>query len=73
MINFIAQLLTLFTVVIASLINLSLNMGDQRLWLTLLSMSLGCILPSPKIPNKNSSISRNASNTNIKDVSQIVL
>lgn len=63
MITYFMQMLTLFCIVLASLINLSMSVGDQRLWLTLLSMSLGCILPTPKISNKNDASSRTPSRT----------
>ncbi len=57
---FIFQVLTLFLISLISMISLALNLGDQRLWLALLSMALGCLLPSPKISNNS-----NNSNTAI--------
>lgn len=49
---FIGQITTLFFVVLVSLANLSFGMGEQKLWITLLSVSLGCLLPTPKLNNK---------------------
>lgn len=64
---FTMQMLTLFCVILASLINLSIDAGDQKLWLTLLTMSLGCILPTPKMSKKGSFLSsRNVSENDIK-------
>ena len=63
LILFIGQIATLFIVVLASLANLSFGIGDQKLWITLLSMSLGCLLPSPKFNSKNSSFSLSRENT----------
>lgn len=53
---FIFQVLTLFSVSLISLINLSLNLEEQKLWVGLLSMSLGCILPAPRLNVKQTSI-----------------
>lgn len=46
---FAFQLVAILIVVIVSLINLSFNNGDQRLWICFLSTSLGFILPNPKL------------------------
>lgn len=46
---FAAQIGLIFIVVIASLINLSLNNGNQNLWMIVLTSCLGYILPNPKL------------------------
>lgn len=63
---FVGQIITLFTIVLISLINISLNTGDQKLWITLLSMSLGCILPTPKFSSKTPVLFERANSSDIK-------
>ena len=46
---FAAQTLILYVVIITSLVNLTLGNEPQTLWITVLSSSLGYILPCPKI------------------------
>lgn len=46
-VTYVVQVLTVFTIVVASLIQLSLGSTDKELWLVLLSTSVGYILPSP--------------------------
>ena len=46
---FIAQIIIIYMVIICCLINLSLDNGKTELWVSLLSYSLGCMLPTPKI------------------------
>lgn len=70
---FIAQISTLFFVILASLINLSLNIGDQKLWITLLSMSLGCILPTPKMNSKPINYLQRDNSTHIKPTLESVV
>lgn len=43
------QVASIFLVVLASLINLSLNVGNQQLWTVVLTGSLGYLMPNPKI------------------------
>ena len=52
---FAAQIGIIYVVVIGSLINLSLEVGDSNLWVALLASSLGYILPAPSLrtPLKN--------------------
>ncbi len=45
------QVFSIFIVIIASLYNLSVKNGDEKLWLSLLSMFLGYLMPNPKIKN----------------------
>ena len=64
---FIFQVIILYIVIITCIINLSLNNGTSELWVSLLSYSLGCILPSPKIKK----LSLNNDNTsNMERVSE---
>ena len=58
---FIFQVIILYIVIITCIINLSLKNGTSELWVSLLSYSLGCLLPSPKI-KKLSLNNDNASN-----------
>ena len=51
---FIFQIIIIYIVIITCIINLSLKNGTSELWVSLLSYSLGCILPSPKIKKINS-------------------
>lgn len=43
------QMASVFLVVLVSLVNLSLNVGNQQLWTIVLTGSLGYIMPNPKI------------------------
>ena len=64
---FIFQVIILYIVIITCIINLSLKNGTSELWVSLLSYSLGCILPSPKIKK----LSLNNDNTsNMERVSE---
>ena len=64
---FIFQVIILYIVIITCIINLSLKNGTSELWVSLLSYSLGCILPSPKIKK----LSLNNDNTsNMEKVSE---
>ena len=45
--SFFAQIVVVYTIIITSLIHLSLKSPDKKLWLILLSSSVGYILPSP--------------------------
>lgn len=46
---YISQITIAFIVIIASLINLSINDENNNMWVALLSSSIGYIMPSPKI------------------------
>ena len=54
---FYAQILIIVIVVVASIVNLSLNSTNHtELWVAVLSTSLGAVLPSPKLkPMKKAS------------------
>ena len=46
---FFVQVIVVFTVVVSCIINLSLLNGHTELWITLLSSSLGYVLPNPSV------------------------
>lgn len=46
---FISQVIILYIVILTCIINLSLKNGISELWVSLLSYSLGCLLPSPQL------------------------
>lgn len=53
---YFSQILIIFCVVVTCLVNLSINQGDKdSLWASLLSASVGYLLPNPKIKKKNDS------------------
>jgi hypothetical protein len=49
---FFTQVIILYVVICVSLANLSLGIGNQTLWSSLLAGSLGYLLPSPSIGKK---------------------
>ena len=49
---FFAQVFLIYIVVIVCLINLSITSESQSVWSTLLSGSIGYLLPAPKISKK---------------------
>ncbi len=46
---FVSQIVILLIVIITSIINISLGVGDEKIWITLLSTSLGVVLPNPSV------------------------
>lgn len=46
---FFSQVILIYIVVIACILNLSLNNGDSNLWTALLALSLGSALPNPSL------------------------
>ncbi len=51
--SYIAQTFIIFFVICAAIINLSLgNSQDKTIWLSLLNVSLGLILPAPNLITK---------------------
>jgi hypothetical protein len=46
---FLCQILVIFIVVCVSLINLSLQWGNQQLWTVVLTSCLGYIMPNPRL------------------------
>lgn len=50
---FISQITILYISIITCFINLSISNGPSELWITILSLSIGSILPSPKVKKKD--------------------
>ena len=46
---FAAQTFILTVIILASIINLALEKGEERLWISLLSTALGLCMPSPSV------------------------
>ena len=68
--TFIFQVIILYIVIITCIINLSLKNGTSELWVSLLSYSLGCLLPSPKIRKLNTTSNDNNSTSNMERISE---
>ena len=51
--TFACQIFILYACILTCLVNLSVGNGSHDLWITLLSLSLGTILPSPKVKTKS--------------------
>ena len=49
---FTCQMSILFIVIISCVINVSLGMKNELLWISLLSSSIGYVLPNPKAPQQ---------------------
>ena len=58
---FFSQVLLIYIVVIACVLNLSLSSENHCLWSSLLSGSLGYLLPAPKLQKQNGAILSNTS------------
>ena len=46
---FLCQVIILYISIITCFVNLIIHNGPNELWITVLSLSLGTILPSPKV------------------------
>ena len=46
---FLCQVIILYISIITCFVNLTVHNGPNELWITVLSLSLGTILPSPKV------------------------
>lgn len=46
---FLSQIIALYLLIISCLINLSIQNGNNELWCSLLSASIGYLLPNPSI------------------------
>ena len=57
---YVCQVIAIFTVILACLVNLSIGGDKAALWSSLLSGSLGYLLPNPKIRNKDERFSPNS-------------
>ena len=69
-VTFIFQVIILYIVIITCIINLSLKNGTSELWVSLLSYSLGCLLPSPKIKKFHLNNNDNSSTSNMERISE---
>ena len=49
---FFTQMILIYIVVCVSLANLSLDIGEEKLWIALLGSCLGYILPNPTLNKK---------------------
>jgi len=49
LISYTSQVVIIFTVILACIINLSLTNLQSELWSSLLSLALGCMLPNPRL------------------------
>ena len=50
---FLCQVIILYISIITCFVNLTVHNGPNELWITVLSLSLGTILPSPKVRKSN--------------------
>jgi hypothetical protein len=53
---YFCQVIAIYLIIIACVINLSLGSDKDSLWSSLLSGSLGYLLPSPKIRRRNDTL-----------------
>jgi hypothetical protein len=63
---FFAQVGIWYIVILAAIVNLSLNNGTSTLWTALLSSSLGYLLPNPKL-EKEEKLSTKQSRLSVRD------
>ena len=50
---FLCQVVILYTVILVSIYNLTIEHGDSTLWTALLSSSLGYLLPNPSMERED--------------------
>ena len=62
------QVIAIFTVIIACVVNLSLGNDKEALWASLLSGALGCMLPNPKIRKNESSYVLNTAEQQLREI-----
>ena len=55
-ITFAIQVIAVYAIIIASVINLSMQHPDKELWLVLLSSCIGYVLPNPGLKYKKRTI-----------------
>lgn len=53
---FFSQIIIIYTVIIASILNISFGNGPLNLWTVLLSSALGYLLPNPSLKNKDGAL-----------------
>ena len=61
---FTFQVSLIFIVACVSLHNLTLQWGNQNLWMMILTSSLGYIMPNPRIKTSNNTIKLNDTTSN---------
>ena len=49
---FFCQVILVYIVVIVCIVNLTIGVNDNQIWIILLSSSLGYLLPSPSVKNE---------------------
>ncbi len=49
---FFSQIIILYLIIITAVVNLSFGSGNDKLWIALLSSSIGYALPNPSIKKK---------------------
>ena len=54
--EWVAQVLVLYILIITCLVNITLNNGNRELWSTLLGSSIGYLLPSPRMKVANNNV-----------------
>lgn len=50
---YFCQVLAIYIIIIACIVNLTLGSDKDTLWASLISASVGFLLPSPKLPGSN--------------------
>jgi len=53
LIKFLCQTILLYIIIVVSIINLSVSNGDNNVWISLLSFSIGVIQNAPKLGKRN--------------------
>lgn len=53
---YLCQVIVLLVVILACILNLSLKNGNTDLWIALLSLSLGCFIPQPKLKSTTTAL-----------------
>ncbi len=61
---FFCQIIILFVVIVAAIVNLTLQTSDIQLWTALLSSSIGYILPNPRLQDNRSTTNQENSQNN---------
>lgn len=67
---FFCQIIILYISILTCFINLTVKNGPTELWISILSLSLGSILPSPKV-KKPSLSRRNPTEEDVKSTSEV--
>lgn len=57
---YFSQIIALYIVIIMGLINISIKNGDSNLWLSLLSGSIGYLLPNPSLKKETIILQRSS-------------